>query len=60
MMDALQTSLLDLHKEARRIVQECFADENAIGMIRVREHQLFRPDIDVLAFLRDLHFLLEG
>ncbi len=46
--------------EARRIVQECFAEESAIGMIRVREHQLFRPDIDVLAFLRDLHFLLEG
>lgn len=47
-------------QEARRIVQECFADENAIGMIRIREHQLFRREIDIRAFLSNLHSLLEG
>ena len=47
-------------QEARRIVQECFADENAIGMIRIREHQLFRREIDIRAFFGDLHSLLEG
>jgi len=47
-------------REARRIVRECFADANAIGMIRIREHQLFRRDIDITTFLRDLHALLEG
>lgn len=47
-------------RQARQVVRECFADENAIGMIRIREHQLFRRDIDIAAFLRDLHALVEG
>jgi len=46
-------------EQAQQIVRECFADENAIGMIRLREHQLFRRDIDIAAFVRDLHALLE-
>ncbi|MBN1488429.1 MAG: hypothetical protein JXA69_00805 [Phycisphaerae bacterium] len=46
-------------RAARRTVRECFADDNAIGMIRMREHQLFRRDIDIAAFLRNLHALLK-
>lgn len=47
-------------RQARQIARECFADEDAIGMIRIREHQLFRPDIGIGTFLRDLHALLAG
>ncbi len=47
-------------KEARRIIRACFADVDSIGMIRMREHQLFRREIDVPAFLDDLQSLLEG
>ena len=42
-------------KEARRIVREHFADEESIGVLRMREHPLFRREIDLEAFLEDLH-----
>lgn len=47
-------------QQVRRIVEECFADEDAIGMIRIREHPLFRQQIDIPAFLDSLHSLLSG
>ncbi len=44
-------------KEARRIIRSLFADENSIGMIRMREHPLFRREIDISVVLGDLHSL---
>lgn len=53
--------LLDRHKaagpvlEARRIVAADFRDSESLGVLRLREHQLFRPQMDLSRFLSVLH-----
>ena len=37
--------------EARRIVHGCFAEVESKGALRLREHELFRPQMDVDSFL---------
>jgi hypothetical protein len=34
-------------QRAREIVQADFAEETGLGILRMREHQLFRPDFEV-------------
>jgi hypothetical protein len=41
-------------REARRIVAEYFSGPEALGALRVREHQLFSPQLDLSGFLSAL------
>ncbi len=45
-------------EEARSIVNDHFCDEESLGVLRLREHPLFRPEMDVEGFLRELHTIL--
>jgi hypothetical protein len=45
-------------QDAADMVRRHFADEDSIGVIRIREHPLFRREIDLPAFLRDARALL--
>ena len=38
-------------QRAREIVAGCFSEPGAIGLLRVREHPLFRPDFNLPDFL---------
>ncbi|MFH1435348.1 MAG: hypothetical protein ABIJ56_06495 [Pseudomonadota bacterium] len=48
-----------VHK-ARDIVSHGFMDKNSIGVLRLREHALFNPEMDVSEFLSILHELFGG
>lgn len=41
-------------QECRRIRREFFADDQALGCTRIREHKLFDPRIDLALFLEVL------
>jgi len=55
--EAVVRSLLDRHKaampvlEARRIVATDFRDKQSLGVLRLREHELFRQEMDLDRFL---------
>jgi hypothetical protein len=44
-------------REAGEIVRDDFAGPESIGVLRMREHTLFRPAMDVRTFLAVLHEL---
>lgn len=37
-----------------------FRDEELLGILRLREHPLFRPEMDVEGFLRELLAILQN
>lgn len=42
-------------EEAKSIVSDHFSDEESLGVLRLREHPLFRSEMDVEGFLRELN-----
>jgi hypothetical protein len=44
-------------RDAGEIVRSDFADEESIGVLRLREHVLFRPEMDLKTLLSVLHEL---
>lgn len=44
---------------AAAIVQEYFRDGSALGVLRLREHPQYRPDLDLPGFLDAIHELLD-
>lgn len=44
-------------KEARQVIREELGTEESTGAIRLREHPLFRPGMDVALFLSELREL---
>lgn len=55
--DAVVRSMLNRHRaaepvmKARRIVAASFGDKESLGVLRLREHELFRQDMDLDRFL---------
>ena len=46
----------DVHvKQARSIVSEAFSSETALGVLRLRDHPLFRADFRIKDFIEILH-----
>jgi hypothetical protein len=49
-----------LVQEAERIIREQFGGEESIGVLRLREHSLFRREMDVERFLRELRLVFSA
>lgn len=44
----------DVVQKARLVVADYFADPTSLGLLRIREHQLFEPDMDTKEFMQAL------
>jgi hypothetical protein len=47
-------------RRARAIVKEHFSERSGLGVLRLREHKLFRPDLQVEEFMAELQGFFPG